>query len=202
MKDLSPDLDVSDIDLLSARLCDAFAKIRQVRGCRIEDAAAAFDITPRELTAIESGSFHPEPEMIQRMAEFYDIDAARLGTDVMIHRSEPAIDPQSCIIWFGWLPIEYGSNLASNDTILNAVADGVRLLRSVPPTASVQMRSAELDLVLTLLDLSDDQLIPTAVRAFRLPWKQTERLINESKSRVRTKSLVMRARSLVALQSR
>lgn len=201
MKDLSPDLDVSDIDLLSSRLSDAFAKIRQVRGCLLEDAAAAFAISPRELTAIESGSLHPDADMIQKMADFYGIDAERLGTDVMIHRSEPAIDPQACIIWFGWLPIEYGSNLASNETILNAVADGVRLLRSVPPTASVQMRTVELDLVLTLLDLGDQDLIPSAVRAFRLPWKQTERLINDSKARVRTKSLVLRARSLVALQA-
>jgi len=199
--DLSPDLDCSDIDVLSTRLCDAFAKIRQVRGCAIETAAASLGVTPRELRAIEAGSSHPDPEMISRMAEYYDIDAERLGTDVMIHRSDPGIDPDRCIIWFGWLPIEYGSNFASNETILHAVADGVRLLRSVGPTASVQMRSSELDIVLTLLDLTDEQLIPHAVRAFRLPWKRTEQLINDSKVRVRTKSLVLRARSIVALQA-
>lgn len=198
--DLSPDLYPSDVDQISSRLCDAFAKIRQVRGCPIEDAAAALGISPRELTAIESGSVHPEPETIDKLAEYYDIDAERLGYDVMIHRSEPAIDPDKCIIWFGWLPIEYGSNLASNESILHAVANGVRLLRSVSSTTPVQMRSNELDLVLTLLDLGDDELIPTAVAAFRLPWRHTEGLINESKARVRTKSLVLRARSLVALQ--
>lgn len=199
--DLSPDLDCSDIDALSARLCDAFAKIRQVRGCAIEHASAELDMTPRELRAIESGSIHPEPELIERMAGYYEIDAGRLGTDVMIHRSDPGIDPDRCIIWFGWLPIEYGSNLASNENILGAVADGVRLLRSVGPNASVQMRASELDIVLTLLDLSDEDLIPHAVRAFRLPWKRTEELINGSKARVRTKSLVLRARSIVALQT-
>lgn len=135
------------------------------------------------------------------MASYYGIDAERLGTDVMIHRSDPGIDPEACIIWFGWLPIEYGSNLASNTNILDAVADGVRLLRSVGPTASVQMRASELDIVLTLLDLGDDELITQAVRAFRLPWKRTEQLINESKARVRTKSLVLRARRIVALQA-
>lgn len=199
--DLSPDLDVSDIDTLSARLCDAFAKVRQLRECSIEDAAAALDMTPRDLRAIESGSLHPDPATIERLAEFYDIDADRLGTDVMIHRSEPGIDPDRCIIWFGWMPIEYGSNLASNQSILDAVARGVRLLRSVGPTSSVQMRATELDLVMTLLDLSDPDLIADAVRAFRLPWKRTEELISESRSRVRTKSLVLRARSLVALQA-
>lgn len=201
MIDLSPDLDCSDIDVLSSRLCDAFAKIRQVRGCAIEQAASSLGLTPRELRAIESGSIHPDAELIERIAEYYNIDAERLGTDVMIHRTDPGIDPEACIIWFGWLPIEYGSNLASNETILNAVADGVRLLRSVGPTSSVQMRGSELDLVMTLLDLSDDDLIPHAVRAFRLPWKRTEELINESKARVRTKSLVLRARRIVALQS-
>jgi len=199
--DLSPDLDSSDVDVLSTRLCDAFSKIRQVRGCSLEGAAEHLGLTPRELVAIESGSIHPAPELIDQMAEYYNIDADRLGTGVMIHRSEPGIDPEACIIWFGWLPIDYGSNLASNETILNAVVDGVRLLRSVGPTASVQMRANELDLVLTLLDLSDPELIPMAVRAFRLPWKRTAELIGESKERVRTKSLVLRARSIVALQA-
>ena len=201
MLDLSPDLNCSDIDQLSARLCDAFAKIRQVRGHAIADAAAHLGLSPRELRGIESGSCHPDPKLIRRMADYYSIDAERLGTEVMIHRSDPGIDPEACIIWFGWLPIEYGSNLASNEDILNAVADGIRLLRSVGPTASVQMRSSELDIVLTLLDLSDEDLIPKAVRAFRLPWKRTEQVINESKTRVRTKSLVQRARSIVALQT-
>lgn len=201
MLDLSPELDCSDVDQLSARLCDAFAKIRQVRGHSISDAAQHLDLTPRELTAVESGSIHPKPELIDRMAEYYGIDAERLGTDVMIHRSDPGIDPEACIIWFGWLPIEYGSNLASNTSILEAVATGVRLLRSLGPTASVQMRSNELDIVMTLLDLGDDDLTAQAVRAFRLPWKRTEELINESRARVRTKSLVLRARSIVALQA-
>ncbi len=201
MLDLSPDLDCSDVDHLSSRLSDAFAKIRQVRGYAIADAATELGLTPRELRGIESGSSHPEPELIERMARFYRIDAERLGTDVMIHRSDPGIDPDACIVWFGWLPIEYGSNFASNDDILNAVADGVRLLRSVGPTASVQMRASEFDIVLTLLDLSDEDLIPKAVRAFRLPWRRTEELITESRARVRTKSLVLRARSIVSLQS-
>lgn len=201
MLDLSPELDCSDVDQLSPRLCDAFAKIRSVRGHAIGDAADLLGLTPRELRAIESGSSHPDPELIGRMATYYGIDADRLGTEVMIHRSDPGIDPEACVIWFGWLPIEYGSNLATNEEILESVANGVRLLRSVGPTASIQMRSSELDIVLTLLDLSDEDLIAKAVRAFRLPWKRTEELINESKSRVRTKSLVLRARSIVALQA-
>jgi transcriptional regulator with XRE-family HTH domain len=199
--DLSPEFDCSDVDQMSTRLSDAFAKIRQVRGHAIAEAATHLDLTPRELRGIESGSLHPDPELITRMADFYGIDAERLGTEVMIQRSDPGIDPETCVIWFGWLPIEYGSNLASNEEILEAVADGIRLLRSVGPTASVQMRSSELDIVLTLLDLSDEDLIPKAVRAFRLPWKRTEQLIDESRSRVRTKSLVQWDHSVVALQT-
>lgn len=201
MNDLSPDLDCSDVDVLSARLSDAFAKIRQVRGFGIDQAAMALGLTSRELRAIESGSSHPAPELINTMAQFYNIDADRLGTDVMVPRSEPGIDPDACIIWFAWLPIDYGSNFASNEAILNSVADGIRLLRSVGPTASVQMRASELDLVLTLLDLTDENLIAQAVRAFRLPWKRAEELITESKARVRTKSLVQRARSIAAVRS-
>jgi len=199
--DFPADLHVSDVDTISPRLCDAFMKVRQIRGFTLDQAALALEITPRELRGIESGSAHPEPEMIRRMADHYRIDAERLGTDVMIHRSDPAIDPEACVIWFGWLPIEYGSNEATNQEILGAVANGVRLLRSNDPTASVQMRSEELDLVLTLLDLTDEGLIADAVRAFRLPWKRTEELIDESRDRVRTKSLVFRARRLVALQT-
>jgi len=199
--DFPADLHVSDVDTISPRLCDAFLKARQIRGFTLDQAAAALGISARDLRGIESGSAHPEPEMIRRMADHYRIDAERLGTDVMIHRSDPAIDPEQCIIWFGWLPIEYGSNQATNAEILNAVANGVRLLRSADPMASVLMRSEELDLVLTLLDLGDEDLISDSVRAFRLPWKQIEVLIEESRERVRTKSLVMRARRLVALQS-
>ena len=201
MLDFPADLHVSDVDTISPRLCDAFLKARQIRGFTLDQAAAALGISARDLRGIESGSAHPEPEMIRRMADHYRIDAERLGTDVMIHRSDPAIDPEQCIIWFGWLPIEYGSNQATNAEILNAVANGVRLLRSADPMASVLMRSEELDLVLTLLDLGDEDLISDSVRAFRLPWKQIEVLIEESRERVRTKSLVMRARRLVALQS-
>ena len=195
------DLHTSDIDTISPRLCDALQKLRLIRGHTLERAAAALDITPRELRAIESGSAHPEPEMIETMADLYRIDPARLGTGVMVERSDPAIDPEACVIWLGWLPIEYESNLATNREILDSVADGIRLLRSADPTASVQMRSEELDLVLTLVDLSDENLIADTVRAFRLPWKRTEEIINESRARVRTKSLVLRARRLVELRT-
>jgi transcriptional regulator with XRE-family HTH domain len=199
--DFSAALSSSDIDAISPRLSDAFAKVRQIRGLAIETSAAALGVTPRELRAIESGSAHPDPEMIARMADHYRIDADRLGTDVMIRPSDPGIDPDQCIIWFGWLPIEYGSNLGSNHSILNAVADGIRLLRSVGPTSSVRLRSKELDLVMTLLDLNDEHLIRDAVRAFRLPWKQTEELIAASIERVRTKSLVSQASSIIELQA-
>ena len=194
------DLHSSDIDTISPRLCDALLKLRQLRGHTLDEAAAALGITPRELRAIEAGSAHPEPEMIESMAELYRVDPARLGTDVMVDRSDPAIDPETCVVWLGWLPIEYGSNLATNREILESVADGIRLLRSAHPTASVQMRTEELDLVMTLLDLADENLIADAVRAFRLPWKRTAEIINESRDRVRTKSLVLRARRLVELQ--
>lgn len=199
MLESSADLQTSDIDTISPRLCDAFVKVRQVRGFTLDQAAAGLDITPRRLRAIESGSLHPDPDMIHRMAEHYRLDADRLGTGVMIERSEPAIDPEACIIWFGWLPIEYGSNLASNRSILDAVANGVRLLRSADPTAPVQMRWAEFDLVMTLLDLDDDELVTDAVRAFRLPWKRTQQLVDESRARIRSKSLVSWDRRLVAL---
>jgi transcriptional regulator with XRE-family HTH domain len=195
----SLDLQISDVDIISPRLCDAFLKARHVRGSTLDDAATALGITPRELRAIESGSSHPEPEMIRRIAEHYRIDADRLGTDVMVRRSDPAIDPAACTIWFGWLPIEYGSNLASNRAILDAVADGVRLLRSADPMASVQMRSGELDLVMTLLDLDDDDLVADAVRAFRLPWKHTEQLIAASSARVRSTTLVAVESHLIKL---
>ena len=201
MLDFSAALSSSDIDAISPRLSDAFAKVRQIRGLAIEASASALEITPRELRAIESGSSHPDREMIARMADHYRIDAGRLGAGVMIPRSDPGIDPDHCIIWLSWLPIEYGSNLGSNPSILDAVADGIRLLRSVGPAASVRIRASELDLVLTLLDLDDEHLIRDAVRAFRLPWKQTEQLIAESIERVRTKSLVPRARSIIGLQA-
>lgn len=76
---------------------------------RREVSAGALGITPRELRAIESGSSHPDREMISRMADHYRIDAGRLGADVMIPRSDPGIDPDRCIIWLSWLPVGYGS---------------------------------------------------------------------------------------------
>ena len=201
MLDFSVALSSGDIDAISPRLCDAFAKVRQIRGFDLESSADALRMTPRELQAIESGSSHPDPDMIALMADHYRIDADRLGTEVMIHRSDPGIDPEQCVIWFGWLPIEYGSNLASNQSILTSIADGIRLLRSVDPTAAVNMRSSELDLVLTLLDLHDEALIADAVRAFRLPWKRTEQLIGDSIERISDKSLVAQASTTIGLES-
>lgn len=188
-------------DTANIRLCEALAKARAFRSMDLTEAAEALGMSPKRLAAIEHGEEHPERELVQAFADLYRLDAERLGGEVMVKRSEPAIDPDECILWFNWLPIEYGSNLRGNREILEAVADGLRLLRSTSSVAPIRMRTPELDILLTLLDLSSPDLVADSVRAFRVPWKEMEEMIEDSKARVRTKSLVNRARCLVSLQT-
>ncbi len=200
MSDFNDDQHSTDVDTISAPLCEALTKVRQIRGHTLDVAAVGIGMTPRDLRDLESGSSHPDPATIERMAAFYGIDADRLGTDVMIQRTAPTVDPVACVIWFGWLPIAYDSNDATNASILESVADGIRLLRSSDPTAAVVMRESELDLVMTLLDLDDEDLVVDAVRALRLPWKHTEQLISASRERISAKSLIQDDRGLLRLE--
>ncbi len=187
--------------MISAPLCEALTKVRQIRGHTLDVAAGGVGMTPRQLRDLESGSSHPDVATIERMAAFYDIDADRFGTEAMIQRQAPSVDPAACVIWFGWLPITYESNDAPNASILESVANGIRLLRSSDPTAAVVMRESELDLVMTLLDLDDEDLVVDAVRALRLPWKHTEQLISASRGRISSKSLIQDARGLLTIET-
>lgn len=190
----------SDLDIVSAPLSEALTKIRQVRGHSLEVAAAGIGLTPRRLSDIETGSCHPDPDTIHRMAAFYEIDTGRLGTSMEVRRTAPTVDPVNCVFWLGWLPISYEENGATNASILASIADGIRLLRSNDPTAAVSMRSKEFDLVMTMLDLDDEDLVADAVRALRLPWKKTEKLIAASRRRLESLSLVEDARGHLRLE--
>ncbi len=199
MFDSKDDRHSGAVDTIRVPLSEALTKIRTIRRHTLDVAAEGLDMTPRRLHNIETGRTHPDASTIARMADFYGLDADRLGTERMIHPSVPSVDPAACIIWFGWLPIAYQSNEAPNERILQSVADGIRLLRSIGTNGPVPMRDSELDLVMTLLDLDDDELVLDAVRAFRLPWKQTDELIAGATVRVRSQSLVRDAQGLLRL---
>lgn len=188
------------VEQRQCRLSECLRKARIFRRINRRDAAIALDVSVTTIIGIESGSIHPKPETIRQLADLYQIDAGRIGADVMIKQAEAVIDPTTSTLWLGWMPITYGSTLAPDRVILEAIAGGIRIMRSLPPMAEVELREEEFAVALTLLDLADDALVNDMVRAFRIPWRRTEDTIDSAIARVRTKSLVHRARNLVALR--
>lgn len=174
----------------------ALSEGRRLAGLDLADAATAVGTSAAQLSGFERGLAHPNRRTIIALAGVYGLDAARLGTDEWVPRNEPSLDLDDEILWLEWLPIRYTANGTSNEAILGAVADGIRLLRRLGSIAPVKMRTDEFGLVLSLLDLDDPDLVRLFVQTLRLPWRVVEDVVSEARRRDRTSALLSRVRRL------
>lgn len=177
----------------------ALRKARLLRRLSQAEAADLVGLNASELRLIEVGCVSPDSETVVALVEAYGLDAARLGTDEWVPRSDPRLDVVAHILWLEWMPISYGDGTLSNAEVLSRVSEGIRFLRSLDPLAPLHMRTHEMDLLLQVLDLEDPGLAKDITTAFRIPWRETERMLHDLSDRIRCAKISDRAQQIFEL---
>lgn len=175
--------------------------LRQARGLArlsADEVATTIGCSEAELAGIEAGSMHPDKSTISKLAGLYGLSVERLGTSRWVPRSEPRLDAEDQVLWIEWLPISFGPDARSNAEILETVANHLRFIRSLQSYDPVRMRSAELDLLVSVLDTTESDLVLEYARAMRLPWREAADTLAASKERVWNAGIRSRAMALAA----
>ncbi len=153
--DVSAVLDQLETDA-AAPTPETWCIARRRLGWSLEFAASEIGISALHLDHIEVGVRTPDNELVERLAEAYGVDAARLEARARMERVPPRYDPDTQTLWLGWLPIETAG--FDNDQLLTAIANTLRTMRSLSEQHPVHIRTFDLTLIAPLLDLEDKQL--------------------------------------------
>lgn len=189
--------------LTETTVARALNQARRMTGLTIDDVTDRTGIPAAALRAIELDQAVAARGTLTMLSALYGLDADRLGSGRWVERHPPALGPEgdgSLVLWIDWFPVRF-SDGASNLELMTMAADGVRLLRNIGPTQPVRMRRPELDLLVSMLDLRDPDLVMDAMRAFRMPRNEANETISASMARVRGPRLVRNVRTLMAQRS-
>lgn len=177
-------------------LARALRQARSLAEIPAETVANVLDCSLGELAAIEAGAVHPDEVTIAELAQIYGLSTDRLGTSRWVPRSEPRLDADERVLWIEWLPISCGEDAGSNAEILATVANHLRFIRSLRSYDAVRMRVAELDLLVSMLDRTQSDLVLDFARAMRLPWREAAEVIDAAQERVWNEGIRSRAMAL------
>lgn len=132
-------------------------------GYSLATAAVAIGISERLLGQIEAGLRTPNEGILVAICERFGLDRDRLGTRAYVERVAPHLNDDESILWLGWLPIHLPEGY-DTEYILQAVASTIRTMRSLQASQPVYLRSTDVPLLVTLIDVEDPNLITTLVR--------------------------------------
>ena len=83
-----------------------------------------------------------------------------------------------------WLRLFSNLDAPTNRQMLDIVAASIREMRNLPEDGTVRMRDGEADIVLSLLDLSDDQWKSDLMASFGLSLVDAESFLSEATRRL------------------
>lgn len=149
-----------DLPNRPAALAAAAASARSLVGYSIEGAADALGLTAAVLSEIEAGVL-PIGEELQRTMEWrYGMTFDALVAEMPGNSPRTPIDYNAAegVLRVGDFSIRWNIGLDSNDDLLRDFASAVRRQRRTPPSVPVRLRSADLPVLATLLDLDDPEL--------------------------------------------
>ena len=177
-------------------LGQALEKARIRVGFTVQTAAAAVGLSESELSHFECGIRTPSAEISAELGRLYGVEPERLGHREFVARVPGRYDPEACALWLGWYRIDFTPLTDTNEHLLRSIGAALRSMRSLPETAPVFIRSAEIELFASLIDLTDENLAFLIMRYLRLSYADTAKLIASMWQRS------MAAMDLAAVQTR
>ncbi len=136
------------------RLGEALEAARTMIGLCQQEAADAIGVSLRRLRRWEQGSERPARHMATRIAEAYGLEA-----DAQLPSRTPIVfDTDAGGVIVSGHTIPYIPGVTPNDDFLGRYTATVRDLRGIQPDTPIQLRSTDIDVLATLLDLRDEAL--------------------------------------------
>jgi len=140
-------------------LGNAAATARTLLGYSLAGAADRLGIPETILIEAESGRLDITPEMKKMFEDCYGIELETLVKErTYAPRTPMAYDAASGILRVGTLGVRFHVGLDDNDVLLRGFSSAVRRQRKLPPSVPLQLRSADLPVLASLLDLTDTDL--------------------------------------------
>lgn len=141
-------------DVPKKRLGEALHAARTMIGLQEQEAADALGISVRKLRHWEEGRKAPDAAMAAAIGKAYGLD---LGGNLP-PRVPIVFDTEIGGIVIADRVVPYVPGLTDNDDFLEGYVRVVRELRGVDPDTPIQLRSSDIQVLATVLDLTDDDL--------------------------------------------
>ncbi len=155
----------------------ALEKARVRVGFSVQTAAAAVGLSENELSHFECGIRTPTEEIAADLSRLYGVEPERLGHREFVARIPGRFDPDDGAVWLGWYRINFDPLEDANEHLLRSIGAALRSMRSLPENAPVFIRSQEIELFASLIDLTDENLAFLTMRYLRLSYSETTSLI-------------------------
>ncbi len=134
-------------------------KARRRVGLSIESACRMAWISERELAQFEAGFREPASNVLERLCEIYEVDAARFSPGASCAKSSAERSASLDTLWLGWAKLDLAASDGSNHVLLRAVAQTLRALRSLDDHQAITVRDDELGTIAGVLDLHNEALL-------------------------------------------
>jgi len=146
---------------------------RLVCGKTISEAADACEVTTSTMFDMETNKIGPTGEILRRLETLYSDVENPTFHDLRLPGTE-----------IPWMDLARQAGYRSNRVLLDEVSLGIRRLRNLLPGAAVRMRETELDLLISMLDLSSPDCAADMAESFDIPILQARAIIARSTNRV------------------
>lgn len=152
---------------------------RQASGMTMGQAAGACSIPLTYLLKIEAGASGPTAQVLQQLITLYGAEPVSeegAAVDLRADKRRPLRD--ECEI--DWVGLVQRAGSQTNLEVLEEVATGIRALRGFGEAIPVHMREVEADIMISLLDLEDENLLVDIMRSFALSAVQVDEFLAAS----------------------
>ncbi|MEO0495420.1 MAG: DUF642 domain-containing protein [Actinomycetota bacterium] len=136
------------------RLGEALTAARTMIGLQEQEAADSIGISVRKLRHWESGRKAPGPDMAEAIGRTYGLD---LGGNLP-PRIPIVFDADAGGVIIADRVVAYTPGVSDNDDFLEGYVAVVRDLRGLDPETPIQLRSTDIQVLATVLDLTDNDL--------------------------------------------
>lgn len=172
----------------TAAVGDSLRDQRAASGLTLGQAAAACSIPLTYLLKIEAGSSGPTAQVLRQLINLYGANS-RAGDagDVYLRAEKRRPLREECEI--DWVGLVQRAGSQTNLEVLEEVATGIRALRGFGEAIPVHMREVEADIMISLLNLSDENLLIDIMNSFSLSAVQVDEFLAASVRRFERRTI-------------
>ena len=158
---------------------------REASGLTLGQAASRCSIPLTYLMKIEAGSSGLTAHVLQQLIRIYAEPGSDTQHVVEVNERQPRRD--DCEI--DWVRLVQTAGSRTNREMLDEVAAGIRALRGFGSAIPVNMREVEADIFISMLDLSDPNVLVDIMEAFGLSAMQADEFLAASVRRFERRAL-------------